>query len=77
MHSFKNDIYVSCIYEFYQFSETYINKFSLNLAKGDNLQSPIANNITPTYYFNYAVEAQKGKIMIYGIIDGHQLTVIP
>lgn len=70
-------MYVSCIYEFHQFSETYTNKFSPNSAREDNLQIHISNNITPTYYFNYALKAQKWKIMIYRIIDDHQMTVTP
>lgn len=37
IHSFKTDIYVSCIYEFHQFIETYTNKFSPNSAREDNL----------------------------------------
>lgn len=37
IHSFKTDIYVSCIYEFHQFSETYTNKFSLNSEREHNL----------------------------------------
>lgn len=56
MHSSKSDIYVSCIYEFHQLSETYTNKLSSNSTKGGNLQIHIANTITPTYYFNYALK---------------------